>query len=257
MTVTDVGLLRRVEEHMGTVVTVAGTGLDDATVDHFFERIRELEAVLSRFRPESELSRLAGGALERDDVDPAIREVLTRCEDLRARTSGAFEHEPRRRSGRTDDAVLDVDAVAKGWIVEEAATVLRLHAPEFFVNAGGDVVVRRPAGCRPWRVGIQHPTDRSAVLGVLELTTGAVATSGTYERGSHIRAAGTRSLTSVTVVGPDLAEADGLATAVFASGESPPAWWSDVDPAYGLLTASAGGLRWFPPALEWGVELRP
>jgi thiamine biosynthesis lipoprotein len=149
--------------------------------------------------------------------------------------------------------VLDVDALAKGWIIEEAATILRLVSDDFFVNAGGDVLARGGERAEPWRVGVQHPSEPAAVLGVFELTSGAVATSGTYERGDHIRATAARlpgeQVVSVTVVGPDLGEADALSTAAYAAGVPLPAWWADVDPAYGLLVMTgAGRLRWCPPA---------
>jgi thiamine biosynthesis lipoprotein len=97
-------------------------------------------------------------------------------------------------------------------------------------------------------VGVQHPTERTAVLGTLAVAEGAVATSGAYERGAHIRLRPGASLISVTVVGPELGEADGLATAVFASGHSPPGWWEAVPPSYGLLTvAHDARVRWIPP----------
>jgi thiamine biosynthesis lipoprotein len=250
--------LRRVEQHMSTAVTLGAVGVDDTTADEFFERIRRLEGLLTRFRPDSDISRLAAGELDCDSVDPAVRGVLNRCEELRRLTRGDFEHEPRRRTGRAADPVLDVNALAKGWIIEEAAIVLRLSGGEFFVNAGGDVLAsRRRHADRPWRIGVQHPDDRTAVLGVFELEQGAVATSGAYERGRHIRSAMASPLRSVSVVGPDLGEADALSTAVYASGESPPDWWADVDPGYGLLTLDENSrLRWIPPRVPTTVVWR-
>jgi len=249
---------RRVEHHMSTAITLAGRGLDDAVADRFFTRIAALEAVLSRFRPDSDVSRLARGECSLDDVDPAMRTVLASAEALRALTGGDFEHEPQRASGRPEDPPLDVNAYAKGWIIEEAATVLRLAAAEFFVNAGGDILASARAGGTRWRVGVQHPTVRTAVLGTFGVAEGAVATSGAYERGAHIRLRPGASLISVTVVGPELGEADGLATAVFASGHSPPPWWEAVSPAFGLLTLSSENkLRWIAPRagdrFEWTI----
>ena len=241
--------LRRVEAHMGTVVTLAAHGVDEHDATAFFARVAELESLLSRFRAESEITRLATGDLVADEADRSVREVLARCVAWRDLTAGDFEHEPRRRSGDAHDPVLDVNALAKGWIVEDAATVLGLRgAHDLFVNAGGDVLVTERA--RPWRIGIQHPTVRDAVLAVLELPVGAVATSGAYERGAHIRgAAGAAAapLQSVTVVGPDLADADALATAVYASGCARPHWWDAVRDDHALLTVdAAGALRWTP-----------
>src|SRR5205085_350284 len=148
--------LRRVEHHMSTAVTLGAVGIDDATADEFFERIRRLEGLLTRFRTDSEISRFAAGELGFDATDPAVRTVLRRCEGLRRLTRGDFEFEPRLRTGRPADPVLDVNALAKGWIIEEAATVLRRAGGEFFVNAGGDVLAGpRHDRERPWRIGVQ------------------------------------------------------------------------------------------------------
>jgi len=246
----------RVEHHMSTAITLRGTGIDDGAADTFFKRVQRLEDLLSRFREQSDLSRFARGELDIDEVDPSLRILLDECSTLRTITNGDFEYEPRRRTGRLTDPVLDVNALAKGWIIEDASVTLRMTATEFLINAGGDIVCTpRPGGGR-WRVGVQHPSERSAILGTFDVAQGAVATSGTYERGAHIRSRRDAALVSVTVVGPSLAQADALSTAVFASGHSPPAWWEVVDAAYGLLTMSADNrLRWLPPTsgseFEW------
>ena len=79
-----------------------------------------------------------------------------------------------------------------------------------------------PEPGRIWQVGIAHPLVRDARCAVLSLGDGAVATSGTAERGAHVldphtgRAA--LDLASVTVLGPDLATADAFATGALARG---------------------------------------
>lgn len=243
--------IRAVEEHMGTIISLQVHDTANKVVDRFFNRIRELEALLSRFRPDSQVSLIADGLLRQADSDPAVLEVLSRCSDLRYRTEGCFEYEPQRQSSDPADPILDPNAVAKGWIVNEAAAVLKdAGVREFFINAGGDVLASRPRLEQPWRVGVQHPDDPGAVIAIFGVSHGAVATSGAYERGQHIRSAQSSRLKSVTVVGPDLAEADGLATAVLASGQPLPGWWNKIDHAYGLLTMSAADhLRWDPPTL--------
>ena len=126
---------------------------------------------------------------------------------------------------------------------------------ECFVNAGGDVLVLRPAVARPWRVAVQHPTEGGAVLGVVALRSGSVATSGTYERGDHLRGR-TPAVSSVTVIGDDLATADALATAVWASGTMRPPWWDDVAHRFGLLVVGYDRrLRWWPPTDTTDVTL--
>jgi thiamine biosynthesis lipoprotein len=63
---------------------------------------------------------------------------------------------------------------------------------------------------------------------VLAVRNGAVATSGAYERGEHIRDPFTGrapiDLRSITIVGPSLTFADAYATAAFAMGPTGLAW---------------------------------
>jgi hypothetical protein len=87
---------------------------------------------------------------------------------------------------------------------------------------GGNVSEDLTTGELSWSVGIQHPLRRDAVAAVVMASDLAVATSGAYARGDHLRNPHTgRALTrvlSVTVVGSELATADAYATAAFAMG---------------------------------------
>ncbi|HSS69309.1 MAG TPA: FAD:protein FMN transferase, partial [Casimicrobiaceae bacterium] len=51
------------------------------------------------------------------------------------------------------------------------------------VDLGGDIKIigPHPDGA-PWSVGIQHPRQANAVIATLQVSRGAVATSGDYER---------------------------------------------------------------------------
>jgi thiamine biosynthesis lipoprotein len=120
--------------------------------------------------------------------------------------------------------------VVKGWAAERAATHLAaLPDTDFSLSAGGDVTCRTldPAG-RPWRIGIEDPHDAAALVAVVPVHTGAVATSGTARRGAHIVDARTgrapTGLASVTVVGTSLTAVDVDATAAFALGADAAAW---------------------------------
>ncbi|MCB0993629.1 MAG: FAD:protein FMN transferase [Acidimicrobiales bacterium] len=215
--------MRRVEKVMGTVVSIEVPAIPDpALLDEAVAWLHHVEDVFSVFRPDSQISRIGRGELEVDHADPDVRWVLGRCEELRAATDGDFDHLPDR-----PDRPLDPNALVKGWSIDMLATRLRIGgATRFCINAGGDVVC---AGGRtegePWRVGIRHPRDTQAVAAVLEVTDGAVATSGRYERGDHLRSSHGSRLVSVTVVGAELGTADALATAVFAAGTASPDWW--------------------------------
>ena len=193
-------------------------------LDGAFDWLRFVDATFSTYRRDSEVSRLDRGELAERDARPAVREVLARCEELRAVTGGFFDV---RATGR-----LDPSAFVKGWAVDRAAELLeRGGTRSFYVNAGGDVRLR--GGERPWRVGIRHPRRPDRLACVLDLADGAVATSGTYERGPHVVDPRTglppSGVLSVTVVGPELAVADAYATAAFAMGEGGPAWTASLE----------------------------
>jgi thiamine biosynthesis lipoprotein len=80
----------------------------------------------------------------------------------------------------------------------------------------------------PWRIGIEHPHHPSRLIAVAPVSTGAVATSGTAHRGSHVVDARSgrppTGVASVTVVAATLTWADIDATAAYAHGEGAARW---------------------------------
>lgn len=79
---------------------------------------------------------------------------------------------------------LDFGGFGKEYAVDRACEVLARHSVSHaLVNLGGDLRALGPqADGSPWRVGIQHPRDRSALLARVGLKSVALATSGDYER---------------------------------------------------------------------------
>ncbi|MDP3859732.1 MAG: FAD:protein FMN transferase [Stagnimonas sp.] len=79
---------------------------------------------------------------------------------------------------------IDFGGFGKEYAADRAAAVLvaaGLH--HGYVNLGGDIRLLgpRPDG-RPWSFGIQHPRQAGATVAGLALGSGALATSGDYER---------------------------------------------------------------------------
>jgi len=224
-----VSLSRRVhvEQVMGTAVSIHVA--DPLPADRLRELVgdacawlHEVDRRFSTYRAESEVNRLDRGEVSVGELSADLRAVLDACADLWRETDGYFD---AYASGR-----LDPSGYVKGWAVEVASTRLAAAgARHHCINAGGDVRIRgRAADGRPWRVGVRHPWHADRLSWVLEVGDGAVATSGTYERGAHVvnpRAGGPAlGLRSVTVVGPDLAMADAYATTALAMGEPGLAW---------------------------------
>jgi len=218
------GDLRHTEEVMGTVVSFAvhpGT-LDELAARRAIRRacatLHRADTVFSTWKHESPLSRLRRGEITVGDAPAEVGEVLQSCSYAREVSGGWFD--PWAMPGGVDPTGL-----VKGWAAQRALADLESAGVEAaMVNAGGDVIVSgEPEPGRPWRVGIRHPFDGSRCICVIT-ATGAVATSGTYERGPHVldphTGRPTGAAVSATVVGPDLALADALATGLLAAGEA-------------------------------------
>jgi thiamine biosynthesis lipoprotein len=225
--------VRRVEHVMGMPVTLvlrgrhAGSAAGAAAWSAVMDSLREADRVFSTYRDDSEISRLRAGTLTHDLASPEVIEVLTLCEAARIVSGGAFD---AWRTGADGDRVLDPSGAVKGWAVERATRLLDgLDETDSCLSAGGDMVCRTRAGGSPgWSIGIEDPREPSQVLARLQITDGAVATSGTAHRGEHLVDARTgrapTGVASVTVVTGSLTWADIDATAAYTHGPAAAEW---------------------------------
>lgn len=81
-------------------------------------------------------------------------------------------------------AAVDAGGIAKGWIADRLSEIMKAHGIDaFIVNLGGNVVAHgtKPNGA-PWRVGLQDPRDKNAIVGAVEARDASAVTSGVYER---------------------------------------------------------------------------
>jgi FAD:protein FMN transferase len=238
---------------MGCEIVVSGG--DPAVVSAVLER---WEATFSRFRPESELSRVNGSPEPALVVSPLFSRALRVALDIAAATDGlvdptlgiALEHAGYDRDfaalppdGRLGDPapsrlgevrldgrilrrppglLLDLNGVVKALAVDEAVGTL---TGQGFVSAGGDLAANGP-------VDVGLPGG-----GSVRLVRGGLATSGVVTR--HWRRGGTvqhhlidprtgrpsRSRwQTVTVCGAACLDADAAAKAAFLLDADGPAW---------------------------------
>ncbi len=198
--------LREVLE-LGARVARWGDGAFDVTVQPLLDEYR-------RTRPHPALP------------DPEAIERALEAVDYRAvRVHGASIALDR------PGARITLDGIGKGYIVDQGVKVLRRYGfPNVFVEAGGDLVAAgQKGGGGAWRVGIQSPRRGFSLQARFDMRERAVATSGDYMqpftadyRLHHIVDPRTgRSgpeLASATVIAPDAATADGLATLTMVLG---------------------------------------
>jgi len=151
---------------------------------------------------------------------------------------------------------ITLDGIAKGYIVDAIAMVLERHKiTHYLIDGGGDV---RAAGTKeqkqPWTVAVQDPAKQGRFPDALHLSSGAVATSGSYEiffdreRHHHhvVNAKTGRSpvaIQSVSVTAPSTMAADALATTVFVMGPEDGVEFIDKLPSCECLIIDSDGLQ--------------
>ncbi len=226
---------------MGMPITVEVVGVNDSAIlDDVFAYFEAVDRRFSPFKDDSEIQAVNQGRLAESDYSEEMREVLALAERTKHETGGFFDIRKR-------DGSLDPSGVVKGWAIRNAAAIIRrAGARDFFVDAGGDIEsCGRNAAGRAWRVGIRNPFNQDEIIKVLVPRGRGIATSGTYVRGQHVYnphapGAPIADIVSLTVLGPDVLEADRFATAAFAMGEAGISFIEQRPGLEGYLVDSSG-----------------
>jgi thiamine biosynthesis lipoprotein len=208
----------------GTIlyIEVASTkvGLEElnAGLSEVTDYVKVVDQEFSTYKADSQVSKIRRGELKIEVCSDQMQEVWQLCLKARELTDGSFD--PWAVKGGYDPS-----GYVKGWAADKCVQILKRHGAENIqVNAAGDLVLAGGfENGKPWSIGVRHPENRFEVVKVFEITDGAIATSGTYEIGAHIKdphtgliAIGAR---SATVIGPDGGLADALATSLVVTGQ--------------------------------------
>lgn len=261
------GLATFREVHLGMTVRItlpAGPGAANLAAAAF-DRVEQLDLVLSDWRAASELRRVTElPRMTWAQISPELNSVLALALEVARATNGAFDPtvgpltllwRETRATGKTpsdsargeaatrigwwfvdldsrhlrvrfarDGMRLDLGAIAKGWILDQAARVLQDGGrTSFLIEAGGDILVgQAPPGRSAWRIDVL--TDRGD--SVVTLVDQALSTSGPGAQSiigadgrahSHVidltQRSGLTAARQVTVTGRRAALTDALATA--------------------------------------------
>lgn len=227
-------------------VEIVGGGAE-AALEAAFGYLCGVDERFSTYKEESEISRINRGEVTLAAASPLMQEVFAIAEKTKQETNGYFDI--RRPSGGVDPS-----GIVKGWAIRNAAQLIRDAGHEhYFVNAGGDIAMSgKNAEGGEWSVGIRNPFNTDEIVKVVYPHGRGIATSGSYLRGAHIynplspeRALD--EIVSITVIGPDVLEADRFATAAFAMGkegihfiESLPGFEGYAIDAHGVATLTSG-----------------
>ena len=207
---------------MGTIVNLViiseNRNTASAAIETCFNSMSELESVLSRFQPESQVSKLNRfGVLAK--AHPALLGLVTQSLELSQLSDGAFDITVKplldlyqstpgvlpstrqidqalklvgyRKMVLTGQGIafhqsgmsITLDGIAKGLIVDKGVDVLKSFGYEnALVEAGGDLMgLGEKAPQTPWKIGLQAPRDKMGnLIASFDIQDRAIATSGDY-----------------------------------------------------------------------------
>ncbi|HLS82391.1 MAG TPA: FAD:protein FMN transferase [Steroidobacter sp.] len=193
-----------------------------AAIDAALQEMRRIDAAMSTYKADSELSLLNQlAATQPVRVSQELFDLLAESLHYSRITNGAFDVTyasvgylyDYRRGVRPDDETLraalpgidyrhvllnpadrtvryarpgvrvDLGGIGKGHAVDRAIAALQARGVErALVTAGGDSRIIGDRFGKPWVVGIRHPDRKEEVIARIPLEDAALSTSGDYER---------------------------------------------------------------------------
>ena len=239
---------------MGMPVDIEIIGPEPETVfEEAFHILQAIDERFSTYKTESEITKINQGVLALADSSNDMREVFELAEKTKKETEGYFDI-------RRPDGTLDPSGIVKGWAIHKVAEYIRTAGySNFFINAGGDIALSGTnVEGNAWRVGIQNPFNTKEIVKVVYPYGKGIATSGSYVRGAHIYNphapdVAITDIVSLTVIGPNVLEADRYATGAFAMGkrgiaflEHVPGFEGYMIDAQGIATMTSGFSTYTP-----------
>jgi thiamine biosynthesis lipoprotein len=217
---------QREEAIMGTRVEVQLWSEDPQqavdAIDAVMAEMHRTDALMSTYKPESQLSQVNAHAYERPvQVDADVIDVVQKSLEYSRLSDGVFDvtyasvgylYDYRKHQHPTDAQIaaalpgvdyrqvlvdpqartirflkpgmrIDLGGIAKGWAVDRSIEILRKRGiAHAMVNAGGDTALLGDRLGKPWVVGIRDPRKAGAVVARIPLQDEAISTSGDYER---------------------------------------------------------------------------
>ncbi len=212
----------RTHKALGAEVSITVAHADpaaaDAAIAAAFSELDKVEAVLSIYRPDTQVSRL-NRAGRVDSPHPFLREVLAASLQLSQRTGGAFDvtiqplwqtyldaygqgrlpevremDAARAKIGWRGIEVADdhihfalegmavtFNGIAQGFALDRVRNALKSQGIEHaLIDVGELGALGRKSADEPWQSGVQHPRETDAFVAVVPLDDRCLATSGDY-----------------------------------------------------------------------------
>ena len=202
---------------MPITIEVVDSTVTQDELDKVFAYFVSVDDTFSTYKATSEISKINRGELLATHYSENMKAILALSEQTKKDTYGYFDIQ--------HDGMYDPSGIVKGWAIQIASNMLKAGGfRNFYIDAGGDIQVCGNKDGNPWRIGIRNQFNRAEHVKVLSLTDRGIATSGTAIRGQHIydpynRDSPLLDIVSLTIIGPNIYEADRFATAAFAMGK--------------------------------------
>lgn len=206
---------------MPVIVEIAGEEAKAELFEEAFSYLIYVDEKFSTYKETSEISAINRGEISKDEWSEDMKTIFALSEETSRLTSGYFNIIGR-------DGKYDPSGIVKGWAIFNAANLLKTRGVKnFYVEIAGDIETsgKNNKG-ESWRIGIQNPLNKKEeIIKTVGISSVGIATSGTYIRGQHIynpfnKEAHLDDVVSLTVIGPNIYEADRFATAAFAMGRA-------------------------------------
>lgn len=201
-------------------------------IDEVFSYFHYIDNIFSTYKNDSIISKINRNEIDEKDYPETVIEVFELIEQTRQETKGYFS---MYLGGQ-----IDPSGLVKGYAIHQGADILRKKGyKNFYVEIAGDSEVVGKKNNEKWKVGILNPFNLSEIIQVVSLENQGIATSGNYQRGSHIYnpVTGTvaDAIASMSVIANNVYDADRFATAAFAMGEKGIYFLENLDGVEGYM----------------------
>ena len=194
----------------------------EAAIDAVLEEMRRIDAAMSTYKPDSEVSRVNSQAAKSlVKITPELYDLLATSLQYSQLTEGAFDityasvgylYDFRRHLRPDEQQIeaalpgvnfrhieldprahtvhfarpgvrIDLGGIGKGYAVDRGIALLEQRGIRHaLVTAGGDSRIIGDRFGQPWVIGIRHPDRKDEVIARIPLEDAAISTSGDYER---------------------------------------------------------------------------
>ncbi len=203
---------------MPIIIEINDVNATPGDFDAVFSYFQKVDARFSTYKKDSEIMKVNRQEINRENVSTEMKDIFTLAQETKEKTKGYFDIQNK-------DGFIDPSGIVKGWAIHKASKLLLQRGfKNFYIEAGGDIATYgQNSRGQKWVVGIRSPFNTDEIIKTVKISNLGIATSGNYIRGAHIynpHSANSelKEVVSVTVIGPNILEADRFATAAFAMG---------------------------------------